>query len=97
MTQEKAGRKGRKRAALPKIFQSYFRRRLNGKDTWVSLGTNDPAEAKKELAKLVDSHLSVGALSKVEQAAQRLAEVFVESVTGKRAEGLPLAEAHEKW
>lgn len=103
MSQEKPGKKGRKRAALPKIFQRgakglyYFRRRLNGKDTWVGLGTSDPAEAKKELAKLVDSHLSVEALSKVEQSAQKLAEVFVESVTGKHAEGLPLAEAHGKW
>jgi len=75
----------------------YFRRRLSGKDTWVSLGTSDPSEAKKELLKVIDSHTSVEALSKVEQSAQKLAEVFVESVTGRKAEGLPLSEAQKKW
>lgn len=103
MTQGKSGKKGRRRAVLPKIFRRgarglyYFRRRLGGKDAWISLGTSDPVEAKRELAKLVNSHASVEALSKVEHSAHRLAEVFVESVTGKRAESVPLAEAHAKW
>lgn len=98
-----AGKRGRKRTSLPKIFQRgaqglyYFRRRLSGKDTWVSLGTSDPDEAKKELLKVVNSHTAVEALSKVEQSAQKLAEVFVESVTGKKAEDIPLSEAQAKW
>jgi len=103
MQRENAGKKGRKRVALPKMFQRgaqglyYFRRSLSGKDTWVSLGTSDPDEARKALLKVVNSHTAVEALSKVEQSAQKLAEVFVESVTGKKAESLPLAEAQAKW
>jgi hypothetical protein len=49
------------------------------------------------LLKVVNSHTAVEALCKVEQSAQKLAEVFVESVTGKKAESLPLAEAQAKW
>jgi len=75
----------------------YVRRRLSWKDKWISLGTSDPDKAKEKLSSLVDSHVSVKALNKIESSTQRLAEAFVEGVAGKKAESIPLSEAHAKW
>ncbi len=95
--------KGRKLSQEPKLFPRgsqgvlYFRRNVAGRDKWISLGTSDHDDALKNLKKLVDSHTSIAALSKVERSAHKLAEVFVEGVTGKKQQSIPLSEAHHKW
>ena len=99
----KKGKRGRKHTALPKMFRRgpkgifYFRRWVSGKDRWINLGSDDEAVAKDELLRIVDSHDSIKALSKVESSNHKLAEVFVEGVTGKKAESIALDDAYAKW
>ena len=99
----KKGRRGRKNSALPKMFRRgskglfYFRRRVSGKDKWISLGSTDEDVAKQELLKIIDSHTSIAAISRLESSAQKLAEVFVEGVTGRKSKTVPLLEAYGKW
>ena len=75
---------------LPKLFKRgskdfyYFRRNVNGHDKWISTGTPKLAEAREAALKYIEAELSINAVSRVESSAHRLADTYVESLTGRK-------------
>ena len=88
---------------LPKLFIRgkknfyYFRRKVDGKDRWTSTKTIDLKEAQKIATKLIKAEISVEALSHIESSASRLADTYVESLTGKKNNRTPVSSAHQLW
>ena len=88
---------------LPKLFPRgkkgfyYFRRRVDGNDCWVNTKMVDLKEAKKVATKHIKAEISVEALSHLESSASRLADTYVESLTGKKNSRTPIGSAHQLW
>lgn len=88
---------------LPKLFPRgkkgfyYFRRLVDGKDCWVNTKMVDLQEAKKVATKHIRAELSVEAFSHLESSASRLADTYVESLTGRKNTRTPISAAHQIW
>lgn len=88
---------------LPRLFKRgkkgfyYFRRQVDGKDCWFSTKAVDLKEAKTIAAKQIKAELSVEALRHIEDSAPRLADSYVESITGKKNIRTPVSGAHQIW
>ena len=88
---------------LPKLFPRgkkgfyYFRRLVDGKDCWVNTKMVDLEEAKKVATKHIRAELSVEAFSHLESSASKLADTYVESLTGKKNTRTPISAAHQIW
>ena len=88
---------------LPKLFPRgkkgfyYFRRLVDGKDCWVNTKMVELEEAKKVATKHIRAELSVEAFSHLESSASKLADTYVESLTGKKNTRTPISAAHQIW
>ena len=88
---------------LPKLFTRgkkgfyYFRRMVDGRDCWINTKTIDLKDAKKIATKHIKAEISVEALSHIEASAPRLADSYVQSITGKENIRTPVSTAHQIW
>lgn len=88
---------------LPKLFKRgskdfyYFRRNVNGRDKWISTGTPILTEAREAALKYIEAELSINAVSRVESSAHRLADTYVESLTGRKNIRTPVKDALNIW
>lgn len=88
---------------LPKLFKRgkkgyyYFRRMIDNKDCWVNTKAVDIDKAKEIATKQILAELSVEAMSRIEKSAPKLADSYVESITGKKNIKTPISNVHQIW
>ena len=75
----------------------YFRTLENGKDKWINTHTADLNEAKKYQQDILQGRDAVAKVSKVDNDARVLSNLFVKSVTGKEECSILLDDALNKW